>query len=118
MSHFAEIDHNNIVVRIIVAEQEFINSGVLGHPSRWIQTSYNMTGGIHKSNGYPLRKNYAGVGYTYDLSRDAFIPPKPYDSWILDEETCLWKAPIEQPDDKLYKWDEPTLSWLEFSLEE
>ena len=119
MSHFAEIDHNNLVVRVIVADQEFIDSGAVGHPSRWIQTSYNMNAGIHIKGETPLRKNFAGVGYTYDIERDAFIPPKPYDSWLLNEDTCLWEPPIEKPDDdKFYKWDEETVSWIEFTIEE
>lgn len=117
MSHFAEIDHNDIVVRVIVAEQEFINSGVLGHPSRWIQTSYNMCAGVHTRGGPPLRKNFAGVGYTYDRSRDAFIPPRPYDNFILDEDTCLWIPPVPKPDDgKEYLWDQESESWIEYSI--
>jgi len=91
MSHFAEIDNNNIVIKVIVAEQEFIDSGAVGDPANWIQTSYNTHGGQHRLGGVPLRKNYAGVGYTYDPVRDAFIAPKPGDNYIIDEETCLWK---------------------------
>lgn len=114
MSHFAEIDHNNVVIRVIVAEQEFINSGVLGHPSRWIQTSYNMYGGIHTKGEVGFRKNYAGVGYTYDRDRDAFIPPKPYESWLLNEDTCLWEPPVPRPDDgKPYIWNEQEQLWEE-----
>ena len=116
MSHFAQIDDNNIVAQVIVAEQDFINSGAVGDPSRWVQTSYNTFGGQHKNGGTPLRKNYAGIGYTYDYQRDAFIPPKPFNSWILNEDTCLWEAPTSMPtDDKLYNWDEGTLSWIEIS---
>jgi hypothetical protein len=112
MSHFAEIDNNSIVLRVIVAEQAFINSGHVGNPHSWIQTSYNTHGGKHMLNGVPLRKNYAGIGYTYDADRDAFIPPRPYSSWILDETTCLWTAPVPKPnDDSDYKWDEQTVSW-------
>lgn len=112
MSHFAEIDNNGIVLRVIVAEQAFINSGHVGNPHSWIQTSYNTHGGKHMLNGVPLRKNYAGIGYTYDADRDAFIPPRPYSSWILDETTCLWTAPVPKPnDDSDYKWDEQTVSW-------
>ena len=104
MSHFAEIDNNNIVQRVIVAEQDFINSGAVGDSFRWVQTSYNNN----------FRKNYAGKGYTYDKTRDAFIPPKTYPSWILDEDTCLWDAPTPMPDDdKMYNWDEDTTSWRE-----
>lgn len=112
MSHFAEIDNNGTVLRVIVAEQEFINSGHVGDPKFWIQTSYNTYGGRHMLNGVPLRKNYAGAGYTYDAVRDAFIPPQPYSSWILDESTCLWTAPVPRPnDDSEYEWDEQTVSW-------
>jgi len=121
MSHFAEIDNDNIVQRIIVAEQDFINSGAVGDASDWIQTSYNTRGGVHyapNSNepdgGVALRKNYAGIGYTYDESRDAFFTPKPYPSWNLDEDTCQWNAPTPYPDDgKIYAWDEDTTSWIE-----
>jgi len=121
MSHFAEIDNDNIVQRIIVAEQDFINSGAVGDASDWIQTSYNTRGGVHyapNSNepdgGVALRKNYAGIGYTYDESRDAFFTPKPYPSWNLDEDTCQWNAPVPRPDDgKVYTWDEDTTRWVE-----
>ena len=91
MSHFAQINQRNIVVQVIVAEQNFIDSGAMGDPSTWIQTSYNTRAGIHILGGTPLRKNFAGIGYTYDEQKDAFIPPKPYESWILNEETCLWE---------------------------
>ena len=78
------------------------------------QTSYNTHGGVHALGGTPLRKNYAGIGYTYDVGRDAFIPPKPYASWLLNEGTCLWDAPVAYPDDgKRYSWDEATTSWVE-----
>ena len=122
MSHFAEINNENIIQRVIVAEQDFIDSGEVGDSNNWVQTSYNTKGGIHyapNSNepdgGIALRKNYAGVGYTYDKTRDAFISPKPsYPSWSLDEDTCTWKAPIPKPDDdKIYDWDEDTTSWKE-----
>ena len=103
MSHFAEIDNNNIVQRVIVAEQDFINSGAVGDSFRWVQTSYNNN----------FRKNYAGKGYTYDKTRDAFIPPQPYPSWSLNEDTCRWEAPTPMPDDgKMYNWDEDTTSWV------
>jgi hypothetical protein len=119
MSHYAEIDSNNVVVRVIVAEKDFIDSGAVGDPVRWIQTSYNTKGGVHLLGNTPLRKNYAGLGYTYDPARDAFIPPKPYESWLLNEETCLWEPPVQRPDDdKFYSWDEETLSWIEFTIEE
>lgn len=122
MSHFAQIDENNVVVQVIVAEQDFINSGVLGDPAKWIQTSYNTRGGVHygadgqPDGGVPLRKNYAGIGYTYDAQLDAFIPPKPFPSWTLDTNTGLWNSPTPMPEDnKLYEWDEATTSWKEIS---
>jgi hypothetical protein len=83
-------------------------------PGEWIQTSYNTHGGEHKLGGTPLRKNYAGIGFTYDRVKDAFIPPKPFASWVLNEDTCLWDAPVAMPDDgKLYQWDEATTNWVE-----
>jgi hypothetical protein len=112
MAHFAQINENNTVVQVIVAEQDFINSGAVGDPAKWIQTSYNTHGGQHP-NGTPLRKNYAGIGYTYDLQRDAFIPPKPFASWQLNEETCLWQAPTPMPSDgQTYRWDEAQVNWV------
>ena len=117
MAHFAEVI-NGIVKRVIVAEQDFIDSGAVGNPSNWKQTSYNTHGGIHKFGGTPLRKNYAGINYTYDEQRDAFIPPKPYPSWNLNESTCLWDSPIPYPSDgNQYKWDETTQSWDELIME-
>jgi hypothetical protein len=111
MSHFAKIE-NGIVTQVIVAEQDVIDSGLFG--TGWIQTSYNTFGGIHANGGTPLRKNYAGVGYTYDTERDAFIPPKPFNSWVLNENTCQWDAPTARPTDgKKYDWNEDTLSWIE-----
>ena len=110
MSHFAKVE-NGIVTQVIVAEQDVIDSGLFG--TGWVQTSYNTHGGQHLE-GRPLRKNYAGIGFTYDAIRDAFIPPKPYASWVLNENTCLWDAPTPRPDDgKEYTWDEPTISWIE-----
>ena len=114
MSHFAQIDVNNIVTQVIVIEQDVVDTGLFGNPNSWIQTSYNTSGGIHLLGGTPLRKNYAGIGYTYDSTRDAFIPPKPFNSWVLNENSCLWEAPTAIPDDsKTYKWDEDTISWIE-----
>ena len=116
MAHFAQIDENNIVTRVLVIEQDVVDTGLFGEPSSFIQTSYNTHGGVHKLGGTPLRKNYAGIGYTYDSGRDAFIPPKPYNSWVLDEETCLYNAPTPMPtDDKKYSWDEDTTSWVEIT---
>jgi hypothetical protein len=116
MAHFAQIDDNNIVTQVIVAEQDFIDSGAVGDPSRWIQTSYNTFGGQHKTGGVPLRKNYAGIGYIYDPQRDAFYAAQPFNSWTLNEDTCIWDPPTPIPTDgKLYNWDEDTLSWKEIS---
>jgi hypothetical protein len=115
MAHFAKVE-NGIVVNVIVAEQDVIDSGIFGHG--WVQTSYNTHGGVHANGNTPLRKNYAGIGYTYDEQRDAFIPPQPYPSWIMSEETCLWSAPVAYPTDgKLHNWDEPTLTWIENTYE-
>ena len=106
MSHFAEINSDGIVQRVIVAEQDFINSGAVGDSFNWVQTSYNNN----------FRKNYAGTGYTYDKSKDAFIPPQPYASWTLVEATCQWEAPTPMPtDDKRYTWDEDTTAWVEIT---
>jgi hypothetical protein len=111
MAHFAKVE-NNIVTQIIVAEQDVIDSGLFG--TGWVQTSYNTIGGQHPE-GRPLRKNYAGVGYTYCDTRDAFIPPKPFASWLLNEDTCLWEAPVAMPtDNKRYSWDEEQQNWIEF----
>jgi hypothetical protein len=109
MSHFAKVE-NGVVTQVIVAEQDVIDSGAFG--DGWLQTSYNTYGGQHPDNR-PLRKNYAGIGFTYDQSRDAFIPPKPFASWILDENTCLWNPPVAYPDDgNRYTWDDSTVSWV------
>ena len=99
MSHFAQIDENNIVTQVIVIEQDVVDTGLFGDPNSWIQTCYNTHAGVHSQGGSPLRKNYAGIGYTYDSTRDAFIPPKPFNSWTLNEETCLYEAPIPMPND-------------------
>lgn len=110
MAHFAKVI-DGIVVDMIVADQDVIDSGMFG--DGWIQTSYNTYGGQHPE-GQPLRKNYAGVGFTYDVQRDAFIAPQPFMSWTLEEDSCLWIAPIAYPTDgKQYYWDEPTTSWIE-----
>ena len=112
MAHFAQVE-NGIVIQVIVAEQDVIDSGLFG--TGWIQTSYNTKGGQHP-NGTPLRKNYAGIGYSYDSSRDAFIPPKPFASWVLNESTCFWEAPTSMPnDDKRYFWNEEQLAWIELA---
>jgi hypothetical protein len=107
--------HNNVLKDSNGVEQEVNGIDFLtkltGYPL-WIQTSYNTIGGTHTNNGTPLRKNHAGIGYTYDETRDAFIAPKPFNSWILNETSCLWEAPVAYPtDDKIYTWNELTLSW-------
>lgn len=110
MAHFAELDSDNVVLRVIVADNKEWCENNLG--GTWVQTSYNTHGGQHPE-GRPLRKNFAGIGYTYDAQRDAFIPPKPYNSWVLDEATCLWNAPVAMPTDgAVYVWDEATTSWV------
>lgn len=118
MAHFAEIDGNGVVLRVLVVDNAQENDGqnflanTLGLGGTWVKTSYNTIGGVHTAGGTPLRKNYAGVGYTYDSVRDAFIPPKPYASWTLNEDSCLWEAPVAMPTDgALYTWNEETTSW-------
>jgi hypothetical protein len=121
MAHFAKVN-NNIVVKVIVAEPEFFDTFVDSSPGEWLQTSYNTLGGVHYNpeTGEPsadqskaLRKNFAGVGFTYDRNLDAFIPPKPFTSWTLDEETCLWIAPSSPPDDgNNYMWNEESQTWI------
>lgn len=124
MAHFAEINENNIVIRVLVTN----NDDVLGDEGlswlqsklggNWIKTSYNTLGGVHLLGGEPLRKNFAGVGYKYDESLDAFIPPRPFESWLLDEDTCLWEPPTPMPEDgKSYQWNEDSQSWLEITGE-
>ena len=132
MAHFAKLGTENIVLQIVVLsnnaildedgkESEQIGMDFLNNLYKtndvWKQTSYNTFGGVHKLDGTPLRKNYAGIGYTYDETRDAFIAPKPYSSWTLNEDTCLWEAPVAYPDDgKRYNWNEETTSWVEVVL--
>ena len=113
MAHFAKVE-NGVVTSVIVIDQETLNLGHWGDPALWVQTSYNTRGGQHPE-GRPLRKNYAGIGYTYDTQRDAFIAPKPFASWSLDENTCLWNPPTPMPveEGKFFTWDEPTTSWIE-----
>jgi len=120
MAHFAKVN-NGIVEQVIVAEPEFFDSFVDTSPGQWIQTSYNTRGGVHYNpetnqpsadQSKALRKNYAGIGYTYDAQRDAFIPPKPYPSWVLNETSCLWESPVPYPTDGgRYTWNEQTQSW-------
>ena len=112
MSHYAKVC-DGVVVEVIVAEADFFETFVDTTPGEWIQTSYNTLGGKHPE-GRPLRKNFAGIGFTYDKQKDAFIPPKFYSSWVLNEETCQWNAPVPYPSDgKFYDWNENTLSWVE-----
>ena len=117
MAHYAKVV-DGTVVQVIVAEAEFFNTFVDSSPGAWIQTSYRTHGGQHPE-GTPLRKNYAGIGYSYDAGRDAFIPPKPFASWTLNDTTCLWDAPVAMPTDgKLYSWDEANGNWVEVVLPE
>jgi len=121
VAHFAKLGTDNIVEKVEVVsnniattEQDGINflNNLYNTNDIWKQTSYNTYAGEHKLDGTPLRKNYAGIGYTYDEDRDAFIPPKPYSSWVLDEETCNWEAPVVYPDDgKFYNWNETNQTW-------
>lgn len=111
MAHFAELDENNIVLRVLVTDNDFPNEGydwlVDNLGGTWVQTSYNAN----------FRKNFAGIGFSYDPERDAFIPPKPFESWTLNEDTCNWEAPVAYPTDgKIYKWDEESLSWIEVEI--
>lgn len=122
MAHFAEVDENNVVLRVLVVDNQHENDGqnflanTLGLGGTWLKTSYNTIGGVHTSGGTPYRKNYAGIGFTYDAERDAFIAPKPYASWTLNETSCLWEAPVAYPSDgKIYTWNETTTSWDEIA---
>tara|TARA_R110000772_G_scaffold4481_1_gene15927 strand:- start:20 stop:421 length:402 start_codon:yes stop_codon:yes gene_type:complete len=126
MASFAKIGLNNKVIEVLSVVNEVLHDSngveqeVLGVEfltnlygwSIWKQTSYNTHGGVHNNGGTPLRKNHAGIGMTYDEDRDAFIPKKPFNSWILNEDTCLWNAPVDMPDDgETYTWNETTISW-------
>ena len=130
MAYFAKIDNNNIVVDVVAvhnnellvdgneSEQQgidFLNTTYKVDNINWKQTSYNTHAGVHSEGGTPLRKNYGGIGFTYDADRDAFISPKPYNSWILDETTCIWNSPVAMPEDasatKRYNWNEENLNW-------
>lgn len=117
MSHYAKVE-NGTVTQVIVAEQDFINSGAVGDPASWIQTSYNTRGNLHYGpNGEPdggtaLRGNYAGIGYVYDSENDVFYPPAPYPSWTLDHGTWTWVAPVPRPvDGNAYTWNETNQNW-------
>ena len=121
MAHFAKLGVGNIIIKVAVVSNDialteqagvdFLNN-LYGSRDVWKQTSYNTKAGVHLNGGTAFRKNYAGIGYTYDQTRDAFIPPSPYPSWILDETTCNWEAPIEKPNDgNKYIWNESTTTW-------
>ena len=118
MAHYAFLDEHYVVTEVIVGKDES-NYDWEAHYGQFRgqlckRTSYNTRGGVHSEGGTPFRKNYAGIGYVYDPQRDAFIPPKPFASWVLDENTCLWAAPTPMPTDgKMYRWDEDTTSWVE-----
>ena len=125
MAHFAKLDENNLVLEVIVvadsdapteAKGQTFLQNLYKNTITYKQTSYNTIAGEHKLGGTPFRKNYAGVGYTYDASKDAFIPPKPWNSWTLNEDTCQWEAPVAYPDDgKGYIWKEDSKTWVVFN---
>lgn len=121
MAHFAQIDENNIVTRVLVIEQDMVNTGLWGDPATWVQTSYNTRAGVHygadgqPDSGDALRKNFAGIGSIYDPVADAFYSPQPYPSWILNTFTYIWEAPVPYPaneDNIMYTWDEDTTNWV------
>lgn len=124
MGHYAKVN-NGIVEQVIVAEAEFFDTFVDDSPGTWVQTSYNTRGGVHyqpdsdtpsEDQSKALRKNYAGIGFVYDSKRDAFYEPQPFDSWTLNETTCIWEPPVAMPnDDNHYKWNESTQSWEEIN---
>jgi hypothetical protein len=122
MAYYAILDDNNIVEQVITGIDE---NGIYNAEKLYEQetgkkvrrTSYNTLGGVHTDGGVPFRKNYAGIGYTYDEQRDAFIPPQPFASWVIDEDTCQWDAPIPYPQDgKLYTWNEEITQWVELLI--
>jgi hypothetical protein len=114
MAHFAKIENGTVTQVNVIDEDYFAENRETRYTGQWVQTSYNTQGGVHLLGGTPLRKNYAGIGYTYDEARDAFIPPKPFNSWLLNEDTCQWDAPVAYPTDgKLYMWDEEQQQWTE-----
>lgn len=127
MGHYAKVN-NGIVTKVIVADQEFINSYVDNVPGEWVKTNYNTRGGVYyipdtntpdQDQSKALRKNFAGIGYTYDIQRDAFIAPKPFPSWKLDEFSCMWESPVPHPDDGgQYTWDEEGQQWILYTNEE
>ena len=124
MAHFAQLENNMVTQVIVVSNQDILDENGQESEQKGIDFCFNLLGGTWKQTSYNsrIRKNYAGIGYTYDEGRDAFIAPKPYASWLLDEETCRWKAPVDMPSDasmdKKYTWDEATISWIEVHLGE
>jgi|TARA_R110000787_G_scaffold160899_3_gene274404 hypothetical protein len=127
MAHFAKLDENNLVTQVVAVKNDVILENeieleqkgidfcksIFGQDTKWVQTSMNTLGGIHSLGGQPLRKNAAGIGDTYDAVKDAFIKPKRFNSWVLNESTCLWEAPISEPTDgPSYLWHEETVSWI------
>ena len=115
MAHWAKVE-DGIVVQVNVVDDDFIQANPDRYTGTWIKTSYNTLGGVHLLGGTPLRKNYAGIGYTYDEVRDAFIPPKPFEKWILNEDTCRWEAPVPYPTDgKEYVWNDNKQEWEEYN---
>jgi hypothetical protein len=126
MAHYAFLDDDNLVTEVIVGrDEDDLAEGVTSwedyygafRGQRCFRTSYNTQAGAHAFGDTPLRKNYAGIGYTYDKERDAFIPPQPFESWVLNEDTCLWEAPVPYPADGMYTWDEETGAWVEVTDE-
>ena len=125
MAHFSKLGTGNIVTEVQVVSNDVATTEQAGvdflndlYKTRdvWKKTSYNTKGGVHLLGGTPFRKNYGGIGFTYDQTKDAFIPPKPFDSWTLNETTCIWEAPVAYPsDDKDYEWDESSTSWKEIT---
>ena len=125
MAHFSKLGTGNIVERVEVVSNDIATDEQTGvdflndlYKTRdvWKKTSYNTKGGVHLLGGTPFRKNYGGIGFTYDQTKDAFIPPKPFDSWTLNETTCIWEAPVAYPSDgKDYYWDESSTSWKEIT---
>jgi hypothetical protein len=115
MAHYAELDENNVVIRVIPGVDENMDGETIYQAETgrvWKRTSYNTLGGVHSLGGIPFRKNYAGIGFTYDEQRDAFIPPKHFSSWVLDEETCQWNPPTPMPNDGgHYEWNESLVNW-------
>lgn len=117
MAHWAELDQNNIVLRVTVGNNEHVDEGYQwlldNHGGTWLKTSYNTIQGIHLLDGTPFRGNYAGKGFTYYLDIDAFMPPKEFESWVIDTETYSWIPPVSKPDSGIWEWDEETVSWVE-----